>query len=212
MRKLMVCALAVALVFGGSAFAQGKVWDDLSWWGKSGAKPAPFKDIGPTNCNRADPGYWWWPTEPKSNADDSELWGNRGVVYALMKEEAPPPPPPPPPRKPGVYSHVLFDLNKAVLKPEGKAETDKVVSDMKKYEKDTLVITGHTDDSGSPENNMALGQRRADAVKKYMVEQGIAEGRIMAKSVGETQPPAANDNEANRKLNRCAVFDVTVVG
>ena len=105
----------------------------------------------------------------------------------------------------------MFDLGKAVLKPEGKAEVDKVVSDMKKYAKDTLVITGHTDDSGSPESNMALGQRRADAVKKYMVEQGIAEGRITAKSVGETQPPAANDNEANRKLNRCAVFDVTVV-
>lgn len=220
MRKLMVCALAVALVFGGSAFAQGKVWDDLSWWGKSGAKPAPFKDIGPTCCNRPDPGYWWWPTEPKSNTDDTELWGNRGVVYALFTEEAPPPKPPPtpppaPPAAPArtkpVYSHVLFDFDKAVLKPEGKAEVDKVVADLKKYNKDTVLIEGHTCDIGDEKYNMGLGQRRADAVKKYMVEQGIAEGRITTKSFGETQPAVKNESAANRKLNRRVVFDVAVV-
>jgi len=221
MRKVFVCALLVALVtIGGSAFAQGKVWDDLSWWGKSGATPAPFKDIGPTNCNRPDPGYWWWPTEPKSNKDDTDLWGNRGVVYALY-EPAPPkppvvkPPPPAPPAAPArtkpVYSKVLFDFDKAVLKPEGKAEVDKVVADLKKYGKDTIVVEGHTCDIGDEKYNMGLGQRRADAVKKYLVEQGIAEGRIAAKSLGETQPAVPNDGPENRKLNRRVMFDTTVV-
>lgn len=220
MRRMFVCALLVALVaVGGSAFAQGKVWDDLSWWGKSGATPEPVKDAGPTNCNRPDPGYWWWPAEPKSNEGDKDLWGNRGVVYgSYVKDQTPPPPPPPPPvtppaieRKKPVYSNVLFDFDKAVLKPEGKAEVDKVVADLKKNEKDTIVVEGHTCDIGDEKYNMGLGQRRADAVKKYMVEQGIAEGRITTKSLGETKPAVPNDGAANRKLNRRVMFDQTIV-
>jgi len=213
MRKLLVCAVAVALLAGGSAVAQGKVWNDLSWWGKSGATPAPVKD-----CTRS--GYWWWPTEPKSNADDKELWGTRGVVYAQYQEEAPkppetpkpPPPDPPKPKreKPGL-NNVLFDFDKAVLKAEGKAETDKVIASMKEHAKDTLVIEGHTCNIGEEKYNEGLGQRRADAVKKYMVEQGIAESRITTKSFGETKPAVPNDTPANRKLNRRAVFDITVV-
>ena len=220
MRRMFVCALLVALVaVGGSAFAQGKVWDDLSWWGKSGATPEPVKDAGPTNCNRPDPGYWWWPTEPKSNSEDKDLWGNRGVVYALYEKEAPPPPvtppppvpPAPPKRQKPVYSSVLFDFDKAVLKPEGKAEVDKTVADLKKNGKDTIVVEGHTCDIGDEKYNMGLGQRRADAVKKYMVEQGIAEGRITTKSFGETKPAVPNDSAANRKLNRRVMLDQAIV-
>jgi len=216
MRKLLVLTLAVALVtLGGSAFAQGKVWDDLSWWGQSGATPAPVKD-----CTRS--GYWWWPIEPKSNADDTELWGNRGVVYAQYTEKvepapapAPPPPPPAPPakvtRQKPVFNHVLFDFDKSVLKPEGKAATDEVVKSMKEHAGDTVVVEGHTCNIGAADYNMGLGQRRADSVKKYMVEQGIAEARITTKSLGLTQPAVPNDSPEHRKLNRRAVFDITVV-
>ncbi len=214
MKKLMVCALAVALLMGGSAFAQGRVWDDLSWWGKSGATPAPVKD-----ARENYPGYWWWPLQPKSNANDSELWGNRGVVYALMTPEKPepvtptPPPPPPPPKKVRqvVLNNVLFDFDKAVLKPEGKAEVDKAVAEMKAHTGDTVALEGHTCDIGDEKYNLGLGQRRADAVKKYMVEQGIAETRITTKSLGETQPAVPNDSNANRKLNRRTVFNYAVV-
>lgn len=219
MKKLIVCALAVGLMTtGGSAFAQGKVWDDLSWWGQSGATPAPFKDPRENYS-----GYWWWPKEPKSNANDAELWGNRGVVYNMytppkpIEKVIPPPPPPPPPppvkRTIPVLSHVLFDFDKSILKPEGKAECDKVVAWLKdaKNAKDTLVIEGHTCNIGTPEYNMGLGQRRADSVRKYLVEQGIGEKRITAKSFGLTQPAVPNDTPANRKLNRRAVFVITLV-
>ena len=107
----------------------------------------------------------------------------------------------------------LFDYDKATLKPEGKAEVDKLVTEMKKYGKDTVEIEGHTCDIGDEKYNMGLGQRRADAVKKYMVESGIAEARIKTVSYGETRPDPnyPNTSAANRKMNRRAVFNVSLV-
>jgi len=213
MKKALVCAVAVALLFGSAAYAQGKVWDDLSWWGKSGATPAPVKD-----CVRS--GYWWWPTEAKSNADDNELWGNRGVVYHIYTPEEPvkekppvvvEPPKPKQERTRPVLSNVLFDFDKAVLKPEGKAEADKVVAEMKAHPKDSVLLEGHTDSVGSDAYNMGLGQRRADAVKNYLAEQGVDAGRITTKSFGESQPAVANDTPENRKLNRRVVFQYNLV-
>ena len=223
MKKLLVCALVLAFIAGGwSAFAEGKVAgkakDDLSSWGQSGATPAPVKDTG-GSCGQASRScYWWWPKEAKSNANDGELWGNRGVVYNCMvvpekpKVVTPPPPVVPPVVKwvKPTFNNVLFDFDKAVLKPEGKTETDKVVAELKKNGKETLVIEGHTCDIGEEAYNMGLGQRRADAVAKYMVEQGIAKDRITAKSYGETKPAVKNDSAANRKLNRRAVFEVSI--
>ena len=236
MKKLLVIAVAVSiLAAGGSAFAQGKVWKDLSWWGKSGATPAPVKDTTKqsdvANCcmngaaaqaNDVRTGYWWWPTSPKANGADKEPWGNRGVVYAQFQPDKPKPPveekvkkpdetkAPPVKRVKPVLNNVLFDFDKAILKPEGKAEADKVVADMKAFPKDTLVIEGHTCDIGSDAYNMALGQRRADSVKKYLAEQGIDAARVTAKSFGETKPAVPNKSAADRKLNRRAVFELTI--
>jgi len=217
MRKVLLCALGVAiLATAGSAYGQGKIWDDLSWWGLSGATPVPIKDPVRTGC-------WWWPTEPASNANDEELWGNRGVVYNIVCPVAeveepvvvPPPPPVEPPRvvrtKP-TFNNVLFDFDKAVLKPEGRAVADEVVASMKAHSQDTLVLEGHTDNIGSDEYNMALGTRRAEAVKRYMVEQGIAPERIETKSFGEGQPAVPNDSPGNRALNRRVVFNVNIKG
>ncbi len=216
MKKALVGIFAIALVFAcASAMAyEPKVWDDLSWWGQSGAKPAPVKDT----LDRS--GYWWWPTEPASNADDAELWGNRGVVYANYEEKkveppkAKPPveaPKPVPSRTKPVLNNVLFDFDKAVLKAEGKAETDKVITWMKDNAKDVLTIEGHTCTIGSEQYNMGLGQRRSDSVKKYMVDNGVAADRIKTQSYGETKPAVPNDTPANRKLNRRAVFDIQLV-
>lgn len=214
MRKALAAAVAVAVLFTcGAAMAyEPKVWDDLSWWATSGATPDPVQDP-------VRKGYWWWPTTPQSNAGDAELWGNRGVVYYALYEPGPkevevtpPPPPPPPPATHAVpeLSHVLFDFDKAVLKPEGKQEADKVVSFMKQWEKDTVLVEGHTDAIGSDEYNMALGQRRADAVANYLKESGIDAARVSTKSFGESQPAVPNDTPANRKLNRRAVFVITI--
>jgi len=164
-------------------------------------------------------GYWWWPTEAASNADDGELWGNRGIVYRDWEKpvEKVVEPVKPQEKKPEevrtvpVLNNVLFDFDKAVLKPEGKVEVDKLVAEMKKFAKDTVVIEGHTCDIGADTYNMGLGQRRADAVQKYMVESGIDAARVQTVSFGETKPAVPNDSAANRKLNRRAEFKVTIV-
>lgn len=217
MRKVLLCALGVAiLATAGSAYGQGKVWDDLSWWGLSGATPVPIKDPVRAGC-------WWWPTEPASNVNDQELWGNRGVVYNItcpVAEVRPPTPVPTPPPTPAptpkrtkpTFNNVLFDFDKSVLKPEGRAVADEVAASMKAHREDTLVLEGHTDNIGSDEYNNALGQRRADAVKRYMVEQGIAPERVEAKSFGESQPAVPNDSPGNRALNRRVVFNVNIKG
>ena len=75
MKRIVALALIAALCgFGGNAQA-AKQWDDMSWWGNTGATPEPTADT------KGRSGYWWWPLEPASNVDDGELWGNRGIVY-----------------------------------------------------------------------------------------------------------------------------------
>lgn len=222
MKKTLLWTLVAAMVVASGAATAGDIadgvgypWDDLSWWAESGATPEPVKD-----ATRS--GYWWWPTEPASNAGDAELWGNRGVVYAQWDPAPPPPPEPPaPPEKPErikevrsvpVLNNVLFDFDKSVIKAEGKEILDgKVIPYLNQYSSDTVVVEGHTCSVGAEDYNMALGQRRADAVAGYLKENGISGNRISSVSKGETQPAVPNDTPANRKLNRRAVFVITVV-
>ena len=104
----------------------------------------------------------------------------------------------------------ISDFDKSNLKPEGKTAVNEVVAYMKKNARDTAVVVGHTDSIGTDDYNMALGQRRANSIKAYMVQNGIAANRVTAVSKGESQPAVANDTAANRKLNRRAVFDITL--
>jgi outer membrane protein OmpA-like peptidoglycan-associated protein len=218
MKKFAACALAFALLAMCTLAVAGpykppKQWDDLSWWGKSGATPAPVKDA---KVNA----YWWWPKEPASNADDQELWGNRGKVLHNVVEgpevEQKPIVTPPPPVEEGViiplFNNVLFDYNKSFLRPEGQQEVDRVVQFMKEHPEATATIEGHASNEGTDEYNVALGQRRADAVRDYMVQQGIAPEKITTVSKGESEPAVPNDTEPNRKLNRRAVFKIALPG
>ncbi|MBI2423164.1 MAG: OmpA family protein [Candidatus Hydrogenedentes bacterium] len=215
MKKMLVMAVALALIGACGTANAAKVWDDFSWWGQSGATPDPVAD------SEGRSGYWWWPLEAKSNAGDSEPWGNRGVVYhspweaAKAEPEKPADAPPavvaPAPRQLAiVLNNVLFDFDKSTLKPEGKVEVDKLVAELKKFPKDTVLVEGHTDSTGDEAYNMGLGQRRADSVKKYMVEMGIEDARVTTQSFGEGTPAVPNDTKANRALNRRAVFNVTI--
>jgi peptidoglycan-associated lipoprotein len=75
-----------------------------------------------------------------------------------------------------------------------------------------IQIEGHTDERGSSEYNVALGQQRAASVKRYLTQHGIADGRITIISYGEERPAATGHDETSWSHNRRAEFVITVEG
>lgn len=97
---------------------------------------------------------------------------------------------------------VLFDTNEATLKPDATQNLMQVASFLSKYPDRTLVIEGHTDNTGDSEYNMDLSTRRAIAVKSMLASQGVEHHRIVSRGMGEHSPVASNANAAGRQLNR----------
>jgi OOP family OmpA-OmpF porin len=109
---------------------------------------------------------------------------------------------------------VEFDNDKAVIKPEYHQEIGKVAEFLQKYPTVNGVIEGHTDNVGNAAYNLKLSQRRADSVRKYLVEKyNIAPERLTAKGYGMTRPVASNKTAQGRHENRRvqATFDTVVV-
>ena len=99
-------------------------------------------------------------------------------------------------------SDILFDVNKASLKADLKTSLAKVAGILSVYQQFNVSIEGNTDNTGSEEHNMKLSQQRADNVKAFLVEQGIAEDRLTAKGLGMTMPVADNSTKEGRQKNR----------
>jgi OmpA-OmpF porin, OOP family len=108
----------------------------------------------------------------------------------------PPPPPPPAPaaapqvQKITLASKALFDFDKYDLKPEGKAAIDsEILAKLAGVQKLELVlVTGHTDRIGTQQYNQKLSERRADAVRDYLVSKGVPKDKIETLGMGKTQP------------------------
>ena len=100
------------------------------------------------------------------------------------------PPPAPQVQKITLASKALFDFDKAVLKPEGMAAIDsQIIAKLRDVQKLELVlVTGHTDRIGSQAYNQKLSERRADAVRNYLVSKGVAKDKIETLGMGKTQP------------------------
>ena len=115
---------------------------------------------------------------------------------------APVAPPAPSVQKITLASKALFDFDKAILKPEGKAVLDReIVSRIKEVQKLELVlVTGHTDRLGSQQYNQKLSERRAAAVAAYLAAKGVAKDKIETLGMGKTQPvPGVVCEQKNRK-------------
>lgn len=104
----------------------------------------------------------------------------------------------------------LFDFDKAVLKPEGRAKLDKLVADIKGVNIEVVIAVGHTDNVGGDSYNQRLSVRRAEAVKAYLVSKGIESNRVYTEGKGEKQPVADNKTKDGRAKNRRV--EVEVVG
>jgi|SRR6267378_5156008 peptidoglycan-associated lipoprotein len=137
--------------------------------------------------------------------------------------EAPPPPPPPPPPAPVAppespmqafermragltNTSVYFDFDQYAIRPDQTAAITDNAKLASTFSNDYLTLQGHCDERGSREYNLALGQRRADAVKQRLLLLGIPESRIETISFGKEKPRALCHNETCWRENRRADF------
>jgi len=98
--------------------------------------------------------------------------------------------------------NIFFDVDKFDLKPESKAECEKLVSFLKSNPKLKIEISGHTDSDGNKKANQVLSQNRAKAVQDYVVTAGIEAARLTFKGYGDAKPKVPNTSAENKAKNR----------
>jgi len=104
-----------------------------------------------------------------------------------------------------VGDRVFFDYDKFALRADAKGTLDKQAAWLKKYPTYKMTIEGHADERGTREYNLALGERRANAVKDYLIGAGVAKDRVKTISYGKERPVALGSNEAAWSQNRRGV-------
>ena len=106
------------------------------------------------------------------------------------------------------FENLQFDTNKATIKATSYPSLDKLAELLKKYPNTTTTLSGYTDNTGNRAYNVDLSKRRANAVKDYLVNKGIAATRISADGFGPENPVAENTTAAGRAKNRRVEIDV----
>lgn len=101
-----------------------------------------------------------------------------------------------------VLKHVNFESNSSQLTAGSSVELDKAVAAMKKFPELRIEIQAHTDSMGDAGYNQSLSEKRANSVRDYMVDKGVAANRMEAKGYGESQPIADNSTKKGRQTNR----------
>ena len=101
-----------------------------------------------------------------------------------------------------IQADALFDFDKSVLRPDGRKSIDDALAKLKGVDVEMVIATGHTDSVGSDAYNQKLSERRAAAVKDYLVSKGIPAAKITTIGKGESQPVATNKTAEGRQKNR----------
>lgn len=104
---------------------------------------------------------------------------------------------------------VNFGFDSSDLTSAAKANLDKLAQVLKNNMDTNINIYGHTDSKGTDAYNLSLSERRAAAVKSYLVAQGVSSSRMFTMGVGEKEPVASNDTDAGRAENRRVEFAIT---
>jgi outer membrane protein OmpA-like peptidoglycan-associated protein len=99
-------------------------------------------------------------------------------------------------------SGILFDVNKADLRPAARANLEELAKILQKYPDTNVLVEGHTDSTGTEEHNLVLSNSRAESVRHYLVTLGTATSRFSTVGYGESQPIASNDTAEGRQANR----------
>lgn len=183
----------------------------FEWW-PTDATPGPVKDA-------KSGGYWWWPTKP---GEVGPLWGNRGWVYVYKiifdyKEEELPPPKPKEPRASLLIRKIIknvkvyFDFDKADLREDAVKVLKNAVDTLRRNPESSILITGNCDVRGSEAYNVQLGKRRGEAVKKFMLENGVPEERVKIVSRGKLDAIAPLMDILGMQKDRNAQFMIAEI-
>ena len=105
-----------------------------------------------------------------------------------------------------MFDDVHFDFDRSTLRPDAIKILDDTVMKLQANPALNVTIEGHTDSIGTAEYNLSLGERRANAVRDYLLNRGIAAARLRTVSYGEERPIADNNTAAGRAMNRRASF------
>lgn len=182
----------------------------FEWW-PTDARPGPVKDL-----ERG--GYWWQPQEP----GNIRPWGNRGYVYVHKiifdyKEEELPPPEPRELRPSLLIKKIIknvkvyFDYNGAVLRDDAVMMLKGAAGTLKRNSEASILITGNCDRRGSEAYNEKLGRRRAESVRKFMLDNGVELERIRIVSKGKLDAVAPVTDIAGMQKDRNAQFMIAEV-
>ncbi|MBU6322483.1 MAG: OmpA family protein [Burkholderiaceae bacterium] len=193
-KTLKLILAAVITISAGSAMAQPKNVDN--WVNSTGT---PWRNGDGTLCWRD---ATWTPATAAPNCDG----------WLAPKPAAAPAAKPASTvmqKKITLQADTLFDFDKSNLKSEGVATLNKLAQDIKKMKLEVVIIVGYTDGIGTDAYNIALGQRRANAVKAFLTNDGGVEAtRVYTESKGKADPVASNATAEGRAKNRRAVIEV----
>jgi len=194
-----IAALALSAISFGAAAQES---NDGYWMSGPGGTvwKSPFG-----MCWRA--GYW---TPALANSEcDPDLVPKPAPAPAPAAPVVPPPPKPKPVAEKITFAaDVLFDFDKAVVKPAGKEKLDELAARVKDINLEVVIAIGHTDSIGSDAYNQKLSVRRAEAVKAYLVSKGIEPNRVYTEGKGKKQPVASNKTKEGRQKNRRVEIEV----
>lgn len=109
----------------------------------------------------------------------------------------------------GQFEAVYFEYDSPQLNPAEQSKINTAISYLHQNPTSGIIVEGHCDERGSNEYNLALGERRALAVRAYMISNGIDGARVQTRSYGEERPVAFGHDEASWRLNRRAEFVLT---
>ncbi len=155
----------------------------------------------------------YWTPQMATEECDPDLVPKQAPAPAPAPAPAVKPPPAPPKpvvEKVSLKGDTLFDFDKSVVKPEGKQVLDRLVDQARDLQLEVIVAVGHADWVGTDAYNQKLSERRAAAVKAYLVSKGIAANKVYTEGKGEKLPVANNKTADGRAKNRRV--EVEVVG
>jgi OOP family OmpA-OmpF porin len=190
--KLMLAALIT--ISASSVMAQAKNVDN--WVNSTGT---PWRNGDGTLCWRD---ATWTPATAAANCDGWLAPKPAAAAPAAAASKVAQ-------KKITLQADTLFDFDKSTLKSEGIATLNKVAQDITKMKLEVVIIVGYTDGVGTDAYNIALGQRRANAVKSFLTNAGGVEAtRVYTESKGKADPVASNATAEGRAKNRRAVIEV----